>query len=214
MRPNPEGILIEPGPSIARVVNYIHLNPVRAHLLPVADLARYPWSSYRRFLAQSRPPFLVCKDWLAELGLTNSAIGWQTYHQHLQHLAGDSAEQRRQGFDTFDYGWAIGEESWRKDVAADHRDHLADLAIRGADECELKHMRWDRALDLLLATAGHKRDSLHLHSKGAPWKVEIADLLRRATGASIPWIARKLHMGAPSSVRVYLSVRSRAKINN
>ena len=207
-------ILIEPGRSIARVVSYIHLNPVRAHILPVADLPQYPWSSYRRFLARSRPPFLVCKDWLAELGLDDSATGWLSYREHLQHLAGDLAEQRRQGFDTFDGGWAIGEESWRKDVAYDHQVHLAELASRGADERELRHLRWDRALDILLTDAGQRRESLHLHPKGTRWKIEIAFQLRRTVGASIPWIARELHMGAPSSVRVYLSVRSKIKISN
>ena len=36
-----KALVIEPGPSLLRVVNYIHLNPVRAGLLTVAELKSY-----------------------------------------------------------------------------------------------------------------------------------------------------------------------------
>jgi REP element-mobilizing transposase RayT len=198
-------ILIEPGLSLARVVNYIHLNPVRAHILPVAGLHQYPWCSFRRFLAPTRPAFLVCSDWMADLGLTDSPSGWKEYRAHLEHLAADPVARRTQGFDAFDSGWAIGSESWRQDVARDHRVHLAELAARGAHESGLRLLRWSQALDALLAETGRSKAEASRAPKAAPWKVQLASEMRRLTGASIPWIAHQLCMGAPGSVRVYLS---------
>ena len=73
-----QAILVQPGPHLARVVNYIHLNPVSAGIVPVAQLAQFRWSSYRRFLQAGRPPFLVCADWLEELGgLRDTPAGWR-----------------------------------------------------------------------------------------------------------------------------------------
>jgi putative transposase len=201
----PKALLIEPGISLARVVNYIHLNPVRAHVLPVEHLAQYQWSSYRRFLSKKRPTFLVCRDWLFELGLADTPEGWRDYELHLSGLMGDQAEQKQQGFDTCEAGWAFGSEEWRRDVARDHRNRLAELVLAGADEVELKHLRWTRALDSLLVKVGRTRDSAKREPKGARWKIDLARELRRTAGASIPWTAKELHMGSPASVRVYLS---------
>jgi hypothetical protein len=33
--------------------------------------------------------------------------------------------------------------------------------------------------------------------KGAPWKVAIADAMKRFTTASNPWLAQRLNMGSP-----------------
>jgi putative transposase len=54
-----QAILVQPGPHLARVVNYIHLNPVSAGIVPVAQLAHFRWSSYRRFLQGGRPSVLT-----------------------------------------------------------------------------------------------------------------------------------------------------------
>jgi len=209
----PRALLIESGISLARVVNYIHLNPVRAHLLPVESLAQYLWSSYRRFPKPNRPAFLVCRDWLFELGLDDTPEGWNDYAAHLAGMVGEELTPEQQALAGCETGWAIGSEDWRKEIAAAHKVRLAELALAGADEKELKHLRWMMALESLLAGANRTIEAATEESKGARWKIDLADKLRRMSGASIPWIAQKLHMGSPSSVRVYLS-RNQANLTS
>ncbi|HEX9743737.1 MAG TPA: hypothetical protein VGA17_13210 [Nitrospiraceae bacterium] len=51
-----ESLLVEPGESLWRLVNYIHLNPVRAGMVPAEELARYRWSSLHWFLGHKKRP--------------------------------------------------------------------------------------------------------------------------------------------------------------
>ena len=50
-----KSLVIEEGRPLLGLVNYIHLNPVRAGLVTVAKLRAYEWSSYPKFF-KSRPP--------------------------------------------------------------------------------------------------------------------------------------------------------------
>src|SRR6476620_289324 len=50
-----KSLVIEEGRPLLGLVNYIHLNPVRAGLVTVAKLRAYEWSTYPKFF-KSRPP--------------------------------------------------------------------------------------------------------------------------------------------------------------
>jgi putative transposase len=208
-----QAILVQPGPHLARVVNYIHLNPVSAGIVPVAQLAHFRWSSYRRFLQGGRPSFLVCADWLEELGgLHDTPAGWRNYQDYLAWLATDTDEQKRQSFASLTKGWAIGSETWRKELAKEHVERLAGLNLQGGEIGELKEAVWTRALNALLANARKTRAEATEDWYGADWKLDLADQLRQATTATNAWIARELTMGSGSTVSVYRS-RRKQKIN-
>ncbi len=200
-----KAILVEPGPHLARVVNYIHLNPQRAGIVSLDLLAQFRWSSYRRFLRGDRPPFLECGPWLRELGLTDSAVGWKGYLEYLQWLAADNEEQRRQAFDSMSKGWAIGDEVWRASMADRFAGDLAPGTLQGTDNDELRSARWSAELDQLLAKARRSRADLATAAKGEPWKVALALKLKRKTMAPNAWIARTMAMGTPGSLSVHLS---------
>ena len=53
-----KGIHVERGTSLARVANYIHLNPICAGLVPVERVADYRWSSLPWFLGAHRQSLL------------------------------------------------------------------------------------------------------------------------------------------------------------
>ena len=207
-----QAILVEPGPHVARVVNYIHLNPVRAGIVPVEQLAQFRWSSYRRFVRGERPPFLVCADWLNDLGgLSDTPEGWRRYRDYLVWLAPEQEEQRRQAFDELSKGWAFGGPEWRKAVAKDHAEVLAARELQGEELEELKEAVWKRALERLLRKARKTREDAREDWCGASWKIKIAAELRHTTTATNRWIAGELSMGRTgSSVSVYVS-RERAK---
>ncbi len=201
-----QAILVEPGPRLAHVVNYIHLNPVRAGIVPLEQLRQFRWSSLRRFSQGERPAFLVCADWLRELGgLTDTPEGWRSYYSYLAWLAADEGEQKRQAFDTLSHGWALGEADFRTRIANREIKALAQRELHGQDLVELREKVWAEALAKLLAKSRKTEIQAAEDWGNALWKIAIAAELRRTTSATNSWIARELHMGAANSVSQYLS---------
>jgi putative transposase len=76
-----KALLVEEGEALGLVCHYIHLNPVRANLVPVERLDEYRHSSFwylRR--PKLRPSFLQCATALAEAGgLADNPAGWRAY---------------------------------------------------------------------------------------------------------------------------------------
>lgn len=69
---------VEPGHALAQVIHSIHMNPVRAKVLPLAQVGAYPWSSLARFLCGERPAGLVAETVLRESGgLPDTPAGWR-----------------------------------------------------------------------------------------------------------------------------------------
>jgi len=202
-------IVVEPGLSLARLVDYIHLNPVKAKIVSPEQVASYRWSSLHHFLKGPRPPFLACSDWLRELGLCDTPGGWNDYVKHLEKLAKDKTLLQAQDFDVMDYGWAIGTKGWREAIAKSHEGLSLDQVSDAQAVGEFKKLQWSQAIEAALLQEGRSRTDLSRFRKGADWKIRIAEILRSTTTATNSWIARELHMGSPSSVRQYLSDRRR-----
>ena len=204
-----KALLVEPGPSLARVINYAHLNPVMAGSVTAENVANYRWSSLHYFINGPRPSFLVCIDWLRELGLEDAPEGWRAYLKYLEKFANDKKGRIAQDFDAMNCGWAIGTDGWRQALAKGYR-HLTLTGVADAPAVvELKRLQWSEALDSALRQTGRRRSDLADDRKGAPWKIDIAEIMRNSTSATNAWLAHELHMGAPSSVRQYLSDRRR-----
>ncbi len=68
-------LLVEPGATLLRVVNYIYLNPMRAKIVPVEHFSHFRWSSLRYFLKTERPSFFCAEEWLAPALLTDDSAG-------------------------------------------------------------------------------------------------------------------------------------------
>ncbi|ACB73779.1 transposase [Opitutus terrae] len=208
-----QALLVEDAASLARVVDYIHLNPVRAGIVAAGQVAAFRWSSLARFLKPARPAWLVARDWLAANGYEETPEHWRDYVRHLVDLAGDRIAQERMGFTEMSRGWAIGSLAWRRAVAKDFA-HLALAPGLPRDELrEMQTARWQQGLSDALANVGKTADDVERDAKSAPWKVAIARRLRRERGAPTSWIAEQLKMGSASSVRVYLATR-RDRLND
>jgi hypothetical protein len=50
---------VEPGRALAQVAHYIHLNPVRARVVPAERVADHKWGSLPLIPSRSRPDCLV-----------------------------------------------------------------------------------------------------------------------------------------------------------
>jgi hypothetical protein len=102
-------------------------------------------------------------------------------------------------------GWAIGTSGWRRAIAKDHQHMALQPGIAREEIAELRHARWELALEAALRSLGRSGESLATDRKGAAWKRVLAARLRTETGASHAWIAQHLHMGSANSVRAWLN---------
>lgn len=206
-----QSLLVEDTAALVRLVNYIHLNPVRSKIVPPDQVALFRWGSLSRFLRGNRFEGLNPSTWMEGLGLKDNPDGWAAYIDQLRGLAGDSAAQERDGFSTMSKGWAIGTSGWKRSMAKSHAEAALSPGLSTAEARMFREAKWNEQLDALMSRAGKGERDLAESRNSAPWKVEMAHRLRHQSGAAVVWIARALKMGKPDSVRHYLSVYSREK---
>lgn len=208
-----KAILLEDFSVLARVVNYIHLNPLRAGIVEHAYLQTFRWSSLARFTKGSRFPALCADDWFGALGFSDTPEGWRSYIALLSDLAVSREEQERQGWIGLSRGWAIGTAAWRQALARDHAHLRLAPTIEPVQSREFNRARWALRLRQLFLEARRTPEEASTAPKGAKWKIELAAKLRHEEAASVVWIATALYMGKPSAVRSYLC-RMRKTVQN
>jgi len=200
------GILLETNHDWARVVDYIHLNPVRAGLVSPDQVAQFRWSSLNRFHKNQLFNGLSTLGWMQAIELDDSSKGWARYGERLVQKAGLPRESAQAEHDELTSGWAIGTEIWKETTLSTRVPEI--LAKRTGESAglgtEFLATKWRLRLKQELAEAGKSDEEVRSSRKGVSWKIAIADRLQRELGVPIKWIARELNMGNPTSVRAYL----------
>ena len=200
-----QALPVEDTAALARVADYIHLNPVRAGIVGVEQLAGFRWSSLHKFLRNERWAGLSGDLLMPFWGLTDDAAGWSACERRLCELALDEAEQKRLGFGEMTKGWAIGTAGWRAALAK----QLSQKELVGMSRQESRGVRedqWQAALDFRLADLGRSQAELVPlipRQIGETWRLELAAHLRKS-GAPYTWIATKLGFPKVDSLRVRL----------
>lgn len=202
-------ILLETGRDLARVVDYIHLNPFRAGLVKSDQLSQFRWSSLSRYYKNQRFNGLSTISWMQAINLEDTEEGWRSYGEHLRRKTGVSADEARAEHQQLTTGWALGSEHWKESTLA---DHIPGRAGEGPDgytglEPDMLATKWHLRLKQELAESGKSESDLAAARKSADWKITIAERMQRELGVPIKWLARELKMGNPASVRAYLCVR-------
>ena len=202
-----QSLLVENQAALSRLVDYIHLNPVRAGIVTTLQVESFRWSSLSAFAKVKTKRFagLLADDWLKWRGWVDNDEGWHAYLGYLRALADDAAEQKRLGFGSMSKGWTLGTEGWRKTMAKEHAQRSLTTGIDAEQARHFKEAIWAERLMQLLQGAGKQLPDLTAAKKNAPWKLAIALQLRRGEGASSSWLARTLHMGTLGTTRSYLS---------
>jgi REP element-mobilizing transposase RayT len=196
-----QALLVEDDAALLRLVNYVHLNPVRAGEVAVEQLSTFRWSSLGAFLAPPRPAWLVADRWLRQLNLCDARAGWTQYLEYLIEIAGNPREQERQEFHRMSSGWAIGTQTWKRALAREY-SHLALEAGWHADEIhDFKEARWRSALEAALVEFAKNEQDLLREPPQVDWKIELAARLRREAAAPYRWIARALQAGNVATLR-------------
>lgn len=202
-------ILVEPGVHLGQLVDYIHLNPVRAGIVMLEQLEQFRWSSLRRFVANpatDRPAWLDCEEWLrAKSGLPDTRAGWESYREHLTWLMADEGRQKAAAFEQMSKGWAIGSDSYKRAIQKDFRDKTIAKDWGGEEVAELNRLHWRDLLEQGATELGRTLQEVRTESKTADWKVALASWMKASSSVPNRWISEQLHMGAPDAVSRYVA---------
>jgi len=207
---------LEKGHGLAQVAHYIHLNPVRAKIIPVEQVGEYRWSSLAWLRRRRRPAWLIPSTVLHESGgLADSPAGWRAYAAYLGVLFEENAAFRDEKHSRLFRSWAIGSATYRAELrarlreAAEQRSHFE---LVGADRDATREARsewWEDRLRGLAQSLSIDLAALP-RKKSAPEKLTLAAAMKDTTSVSLGWLAQRLQMGATDSVASLLT-RFRAR---
>ncbi len=191
-----KSLIVEPGEGLGRLCHYIHLNPVRAQLCPVAELAAWEWSSYR-WLSQpkQRADWYTPEAALAHAGeLADTPKGRAKY---LTWVCEDEPTRKALQFERMSSGWVIGSAAFRKELVQEHRVAAAELALGRGDQenRDLAEALRQECLTKALRQVGKQRVDLVRDGKSAPWKVAVAAIMKRRTTVTNRWLSEQMHLG-------------------
>jgi putative transposase len=198
---------------LKEVCDYVHLNPVRARLLPAEkQLREYQWSSWREYLNPPgrRPQWLRVDRLLGEYRIPQDS---RTGRRQLER----AVEERRQGEGRADYGvirktWFLGDDQFKEEVIARVSEELKPHHF-GEERAEGQAEVAERIVREELGLRKWDPREMERRAKGDLEKVKIAHRLRQETMMTIAWIARRLAMGTAAYVnnRLYLWRHGRLK---
>jgi putative transposase len=193
-----KSLTVEPGEGLGPLCHYIHLNPVRARLCPIGQVAQWPWCSVH-WLAQPklRPKWFTPMPALSHAGnLADTPRGRNKYLEYLAWLHEDEPARKALHFETMSSGWAIGSVGFKKALLADHRDAAAALRRGDRETVALAEAGRQDALAAALAKIGKNRADLIRAGKSEAWKISLAATLKANTTATNRWLGENLHLGA------------------
>jgi len=199
------------------LMDYIHLNPVRAGLVRVErekSVRDYVWSSVAKGYAlppRRRPIWLAAEAGLAMAQCADTPAGRRCFVEHLDSRAREEGvgagviepgEDRRHSH--LRHGWYWGSQAFaermlqlaRKGIAMrKNRTYRSAPLFRAHDERQAR-----RLLDAGLAAAGLSTRELDSLPGSDVRKVALANLLLERTVARQSWIADKLAMCSAANV--------------
>jgi putative transposase len=194
--------LVEDASALGRVVDYIHLNPVRAGLVPPGEADRFEGSSLPVLRRGDGPEWLTGEFILARMGSAGSAAGWERYAAHLSQVAASPELQAHLGFKSLSRDWAIGTRGWRQALAKAHAHRALNPGLEAGEVRALREARWGRALAEAGANMGLSLQELAAGTRPLSVKIELAARLRSQMAVPYAWIAQHLKISNAASLRM------------
>jgi len=195
-----KALLIERGASLLRVVNYIHLNPVRAGIETLETLRNYRLSSFPKYFTKNRAPCLDNTEWLALAGeLKPTPAGMRCYHRYLALAAEADAKKRSELHRQLCRGWYIGTREGKSTLVKEVAKGLY-VTDRPSGTCGFDEERGDLCLRRGLSRLGKSERDLAADRKLAPWKVVLASWIKLQCGVSNRWLSEHMAMGNVYSI--------------
>ncbi|MBC2601606.1 transposase [Puniceicoccus vermicola] len=195
-----KSILVEEDRPLLGLIDYIHLNPVRAGLCTVGDLQSYRLSSFPKFRKRVVMPPLDRGCCLSLCDLPDSLAGMRKYQKRLE-IVEESDPKRKDELDRkYGRGWFLGSSQAKKELVKELEKSGSEVDWDGVDLKELNESRWEGIVCEELKKRKISEATIISSPKSADWKIEIAKRLRKETTAKNPWIAKRLAMGHPNYV--------------
>jgi len=199
---------IEPGRTLGAVCHYIHLNPIRAKMMSLDELAEWKGCSLRWLInPRERASWFKADAALAHpMQLADTPAGRRSYKDYLAWLAADESAQKDLCFETLSRGWAVGSKEFKRGLV----EEIAEDRIIGVEEAaEGRRLLWERKLEELKAefSEEEKQDG----AKSADWKVAVAARMKETTTASNRWLSAQLGMGNMHNMSKLTSECSRGR---
>lgn len=195
-----KSLLINEDRPLLGLIDYIHLNPVRAKLCAVDELKGYARSSYPKYFKRKVSPPLDRTTLLQLAELPDTLGGMRKYAERLKLVDERDPKQREALAKHYCRGWFLGSPKAKKEFAKELAESNPTVDWEGVDLKELNESRWERIVQVEMRRLKKKESDIAKERKAADWKVGIAKRLRRETTAKNPWIAKRLEMGHPSYV--------------
>ncbi|MEO0454735.1 MAG: transposase [Verrucomicrobiota bacterium] len=226
-----KSILVEAGDYYQTLVDYIHLNPVRASLVETShaeDLLAYKWSSLSQCYMQ--PPSKR-KGWMevgTRLGVLPDQERVKDRKQYLRYLHGIALEEGAEagkkmspaqgGQSTLTRGWFWGSQEFReklenllkkpgvqKDQKSKTKPSKIKVPKHGLDEAQRLLREGLQAMEI-------GNNELSQRKGSYPSKVVIAYVIHAKTIASQTWIAENLAMKSAVNVSQQIGRLKRGEI--
>lgn len=195
-----KSLLVNEDRPLLGLINYIHLNPVRAKLCTVDELQGHALSSYPKYFKRQVPPPLDRTTLLGLCDLPDTLGGMRKYAELLKRTEEQDPKKREALAQQYCRGWFLGSAKAKKELAEDLAEGNPGVDWEGVDLKKLNELDWERIVRAELNRVKKKESMVATSPKGADWKVSIAKRLRKETTAKNPWIAQRLHMGHPNYV--------------
>lgn len=200
-------LVVQPdeGPWVGQVIDYVLLTPARERLIRAGTpLREFDASSLSAIMAPAvdRPPWLPVERILREAGLHGDTP--RNAAAYAARLEGVRNEPPPPEWRRIRRGWCFGSEAFKASMnraltGRDPGSHDGDLPW------EARLAEAERIIAEELADLRWTGDTLRRSPKMAPQKGRIASRLRRETVLTLPWIARRLHMGSVNTLRNLLA---------
>lgn len=195
-------ILIENIATMAKVVDYIHLNPVRARIVPAEQIKAYRWSSLAGIVRGEG--WVKGEGWRGEGRFKDNESQCKAYEAYLIEVGRDENQWERLGLKGLSKGWALGTSGWRRAIAKEHGQMALNPGMELKEVRELREGAWEEAVRRELNRLGKEEVDFVTKPMRQPWKIEMAAAVRKSCGASVVWLAERLALGKPATLRCYL----------
>jgi len=201
-----KALLVEEGAALGQVCHYIHLNPVRAGVVPAERLGEYRHGSFWYLgRPKARPAFLDLQTALSEAGgLADTPAGWRCYGDYLAWQAQTGPAGRNAAYACLSRGWALGTREFKVELIKEHALLATSRAWESEGAREIRRHRWEACLQRGLKALGRDPAEAASQPKSAPWKAALAWWIKQRSQAGNGWLAERLHMGRPEAVSVYI----------
>lgn len=197
-----QAVLIEDDSALGRVVDYIHLNPVRAKIVPPGQVRNFRWSSLAGIVAGDGA--VDDRGWRAAGRFGSDDNSRQSYERYLIGIGLDEARWDELGLKGLSQGWAIGSSAWRQAMAKKYGHLALAQGLESDDVRELREGAWEAAVQKTLSERKRTEADLVTKPKKQAWKLSVAADARRESGAPLTWLAQRLQLGAAATLRSYM----------